>query len=87
MAVEQNPIYRKPIVPWYDSNTACVLYMVFMFFVILFGLCGAAVAFETQEYRSHGWIAALLTGLSGWIFLSVGFRLSRRRVRQKDGMI
>jgi hypothetical protein len=65
MRLDQNPMFRKVIVPWYDSETACFLMIVFMVFVFLFGFLGVAAARETAEYNEHIWVPVLLMLMSG----------------------
>jgi hypothetical protein len=78
MRIEQNPIHRKAIIPWYDSGPACVMIIIGMLVVFLFSLAGIAVSHETPEWSGYGWVAALLAALSGWVVVSTGFRLIRR---------
>ncbi len=84
MSIEQNPIHRRVIIPWYDSDAACIALMAAMLLILIFGIFGIAVSQETQEYNGHRWIAILLTGLSGWIFLSAGMRLIGRLVHHRQ---
>jgi hypothetical protein len=84
MHVEQNPIHRKIIVSWYDSDPAIIALMAAMALVLIFGIFGIVVSHEAQEYNADGWIAMLLTGLSGWVILSAGIRLISRLIRQQD---
>jgi hypothetical protein len=84
MRIEQNPIHRRIIIPWYDSDAACIALMTMMLLVLIFGIFGIVVSQETQEYNGHRWIAILLAGLSGWVILSAGMRLIGRLIRQWD---
>ena len=84
MRVEQNPIHRKIIIPWYDSNPACLVLAATMVIVLIFGIFGIVVCRETPEYQAYGWIAMLLSGLSGWVILSVGLRLIYRFIHRQD---
>ena len=78
MLIEQKPFFRKVIIPWYDSETACLILIVFMFLVCLFGFAGISVARENVEYNQYIWIAVLLVVLSGVVIISTTIRLIKR---------
>jgi hypothetical protein len=78
MRLGQNPLFRKAIVPWYDSETACLIAIVFLVVVFLFGLMGISVARENVEYHEHVWVAVLLAVLSGAVLVSTAIRLIKR---------
>ena len=82
MRIDPNPMFRKVIVPWYDSETACLIVIVFMFLVFLFGFAGISVAREQTEYVEYIWIAILLVILSGAVIVSTTVRLVKRYVRR-----
>lgn len=82
MRINQNPVYRKTIVPWYDSETVCIGVIVFMVIVFSFGAVGISVAWETAEYHGYVWIAALLVVMSGWVIFSTIIRLIKRHARR-----
>ena len=84
MRLDQNPVYRKVIVPWYDSEIACLVPMVFLFVVFLFGFIGISVASESMYYRSYIWVPIILVVLSGGIILSLTIRLIRRYASLKN---
>ena len=74
-----SPVFRKPILPWYDTNAACILLLVFMAVVLLFGLGGLRVAATNPQYRDYLALPILLVVLSGIGTVSVLIRLIRRR--------
>jgi len=78
MRLGQNPLFRKAIVPWYDSETACLIVIVFLVVVFLFGLVGISVVRENVEYHEHMWVAVLLAVLSGAVIVSTTVRLIKR---------
>ncbi len=82
MRIDQNPVFRKSIVPWYDSEAACIGVIVFMLIVFLFGVAGISVARETPEYNGFVWIAVLLVVMSGGVILSTTIRLIKRHARR-----
>lgn len=72
------PIYRKIIVPWYDSETMCLAAIIFLLPVVLFGLVGINAANSNQQYQAFLWIPVLLTVLSAGVVFSIAVRLIRR---------
>ena len=88
MRLDQNPVYRKVIVPWWDSEIACLMVIIFMFLFFLFGSMGISVAHETIEYRPFIWVPALIVVLSSGVILLTTIRLIIRylsfKLKQKD---
>jgi hypothetical protein len=84
MRLDQNPVYRKVIVPWYDSEFACLVLIVLLFVVLLFGFIGISVASESIFYGSYIWVPIVLVVLSGGIILSLTIRLIRRYANFKN---
>ncbi len=78
MRFDEKPIFRKIIVPWYDSETACLLLILFMVLVFLFGIVGLSVSSEIVEYNDFIWVPILLILLSGWVVVSTMIRLIKR---------
>ena len=78
MRLDQNPVYRKAIYPWYDSETACYVLLVLMLPVFLFGITGISVASDIVEYGEYIWVPYLLVFLSSVVILSITLRLVRR---------
>ncbi|MBI5062096.1 MAG: hypothetical protein HZB87_01090 [Desulfatitalea sp.] len=50
MRLDPNPMFRRVITPWYDSNAACWILLVAMGVVALFSWAGIAAARSTPEY-------------------------------------
>ncbi len=82
MRLDQNPVHRKVIVPWYDSDTACYFVLGLMLMVLVFGVIGLWVAFETDQYRSCVWFPVCLVVMSAGVMLSLIGRLIRRYLSQ-----
>ena len=78
MRQDQNPVFRKEIIPWYDSDPACFLMILFMLLVVLFGVAGISVARENVEYHGYAWVAVLLVVMSGAVIISSVVRLLKR---------
>ncbi|OQX02389.1 MAG: hypothetical protein BWK80_57990 [Desulfobacteraceae bacterium IS3] len=82
MRLDPNPIYRKIIIPWYDSRTVCFIMIALMAAVFLFSLTGISAAHETLEYREHIWVPLLIAFMSAGVILSTVIRLIKRYAAQ-----
>ena len=71
-------MFRKVIVPWYDSETACFIVIVLMALVFMFGFAGASAARENAAYQEYIWVPVLLMVMSGWVIVSTTIRLVKR---------
>ena len=84
MRLDQNPVFRKIIVPWYDSDTICYVLIILMALVILLGLTGISFCREIPEYQGHLWVPLLLLYLIGSVLLSASIRMIKRHFRQSN---
>lgn len=84
MRLDQNPVYRKVIVPWYDSEIACLVLIGFLFVVFLFGFIGISVAIDKSAYGAYVWIPIALVVMSGGIIISITIRLIIRYANTKN---
>ena len=82
MRIDQNPLFRKVIVPWYDSETACFIVIFFMFMVFLFGVAGISASRENLEFHEHVWLPVLIMVMSGAVIISTTIRLIKRYSRR-----
>lgn len=78
MRLDQNPVFRKVIVPWYDSEMACLIMIILMGVVVFFGFAGLSVARNNPAYQEHIWVPFLLIAMSGGVIISITIRLIRR---------
>ena len=78
--LNRQSIPRKTIISWYDSEAVCLVMIILMFFVFMFGYIGLTLARETSVYQGHSWIPILLMAASGTIILSITIRLIRRYI-------
>jgi len=76
--MDQKPFFRKIIVPWYDSDTACYVVIVCMAIIIFFGFTGIFAAREVSGAQSRIWIPVLLIVLGAGVILSTLIRLLKR---------
>ncbi len=82
MRLDQNPVFRKVIVPWYDSERVCLVVIAVMVVVVLFGFTGISVAQDNPLYHEHIWVPLLLIVMSGSVIISITIRLARRNLRR-----
>jgi hypothetical protein len=82
MRIDQNPLFRKVIVPWYDSLSACYIVIFFMVLVFLFGFAGISASRENLAYHEHVWVPVLLVLMSGGVIISTTIRLIKRYSRR-----
>ena len=78
MRIDQNPLFRKVIVPWYDSKVVCRIIIIFTLFTSLFGLIGIATASTTESYNDYIWIPVVLTVVSGIVLTAAIIRLVKQ---------
>ena len=78
MPLDQNPLFRKIIIPWYDSEMVCFIVIALMFLVLMFSIVGISGAYEKVEYREHIWVPVILVIMSGLVIVSTAIRLIKR---------
>jgi uncharacterized membrane protein YjjB (DUF3815 family) len=78
MPSEKSPVFRKPVIPWYQSKLAYSCTIAFMLVVFLVGLVGISVTREYEAYSVYIWLPALLVILSGGLIITNIIRLIRR---------
>ncbi len=84
MLLDPKPVYRRVILPWYDSDIVCFATLLFAGFVLFFGSCGIHAAYETPAYRQYVWIPGLLFAMGLMVFLSIAVRLINRYLQRAD---
>jgi len=73
-----SPVFRRAILPWYDTNPACIGVLVLMAAVCLFGLEGIRIAGKMEPSHGYIWVPILLVVLSGCVCVSIIFRMVKR---------
>lgn len=81
MNIDPNPSFRRLIVPWYDSEAACLILIFLMDVVFLFAAVGVEEARRTPEFGGYMGVPVLLLVLSGGVIVSTTIRLIRRFLR------
>ncbi len=84
MRLQQNPLFRKEIAPWYDSDTSCFIMIGFLLVIFLFSITGIFEAYEKIEHHKHVWVPGSLAILSGVTIVSMSIRLIKRYRKQQD---
>jgi hypothetical protein len=75
---DETPVFRKVIVPWYDTDVACILLLIFQVAVFLFACCGISVASEMPNNHHYIWVPSFLLIISAVGILSISYRLIGR---------
>ncbi len=80
MRLDPNPMFRRIMMPWYDSTPLCWLLLVVMLSLVLFSWLGIRVAGEYPAYQKAVWMPWTLLVLSLFVLLSVLRRLILRMI-------
>ena len=78
MQLDENPLFRKMIISWYDSNIVCWIFIVFCTVIFVFSLIGIKVALINPLYNDYVWVPCLLGTLCFIVFIKILIRLIRR---------
>ena len=73
-------LFRKAFIPWYDTELAMLLTLIFAVLVLLFSMAGIAAALDTPQYNAYVWVPCLLVALSLGVTVSLLIRLIRRDI-------
>ena len=82
MRLEEKPMFKKIIVPWYETERAFFFFIIIMFIIFLFGFSGILVSQEEGDYREFIWTPILLVVLSGAGIVSTSIRLIKRYIQR-----
>jgi len=80
MKLHKNPLFRKVITPWYDSDLFCLIISIFAAYVFYFSTVGISVALEHHQYERYCWVPITLMSLSGILLVTNLFRILSRMV-------
>ena len=84
MRLDPNPLFRRVIMPWYDSTPVCWILLAAMVGLVFFSITGIMAAQDTPQYNRFAWVPWLLLSLSVILGLSVTWRMIQRRHPQKE---
>jgi hypothetical protein len=80
MRLDPNPLFRRIMMPWYDSTPLCWLLLLIMVALALFSWAGIWVAGEDPAYEKAAWVPWTLLALTLFVGLSVLRRLISRLI-------
>ena len=75
---DESPVFRKVMLPWYDTDLACSVTLVFLVAVFFFACCGLSAASEVPGNHHLIWVPSFLLIISTAGIVSIFFRLIRR---------
>jgi Na+/H+ antiporter NhaC len=78
MPSDKNPVFRKVIIPWYNSTTVYIIVLIIMLLVLFFAMAGISVSRENAEYHGYVWVPILLLVMSAAIIIATTARLIKR---------
>ncbi|MGD2037606.1 MAG: hypothetical protein PVH28_06945 [Desulfobacterales bacterium] len=78
MSADKNPVFRKAVIPWYNSTSVYFITIIFMLLVFFFALAGISVVREYPEYEGYVWVPAVLLAMSAGIIITAAARLIKR---------
>lgn len=78
MPADKHPVFRRAIIPWYESTSVYIVLVLFMLLVFIFAAGGIAVTGEYPAYRGYIWVPAILLALSAAIIVTTTVRLIKR---------
>jgi Kef-type K+ transport system membrane component KefB len=78
MPSDKNPVFRKVIIPWYNSTTVYIIVLIIMLLVLIFAMAGISVSRENSEYHRYVWVPALLLMITAVIIITTTARLIKR---------
>jgi hypothetical protein len=82
MSREKTPVFRRAIVPWYDSDRVCWLVVGFTTATAVFGAVGFFTALEEPAFQNYFWLPLLLLLLSTGVAVSTVVRMFRRYIHR-----
>jgi len=80
MKLDKNPLFRKVVSPWYDSDFFCLMISIFAGHVLYFSTVGISVALKHQQYQGYCWVPITLMSLSGILLVANLFRILSRMI-------
>jgi len=84
MPSEKNPVFRKAIIPWYNSTTVYTIVLIIMLLMLFFAIAGLSVSQEKAEFRRYVWIPALLLAMIAAIIITTTARLIKRYTQRSN---
>ncbi len=79
MRLDQNPFFRRAIIPWYDSNLACSIFIAISVCTLIFSLIGIKVALTEPDFGNFVWLPSVMAILSLFVMIKIMLKLIKRR--------
>jgi hypothetical protein len=79
MRLDQNPFFKRAIIPWYDSNISCSIFILICVFALTFSIIGIKVALENNAFVGYVWLPSLIIFLSLFVMIKILLKLFKRR--------
>lgn len=76
--MNSGPVFRKAFVPWYDTQAACIVFLLLTAGVLLFSVKGLVLAGKMEEPGRYIWIPLSLLIFSSCLGTALFFRLVKR---------
>lgn len=75
----KSPLFRRVIIPWYDTEPVCFFTLFFSAIIVIFSLAGIYEANTTPEFQPYIWVPIFLLIMGIAVFISTLIRLIRRK--------
>lgn len=75
MRLDPNPVFRRIIVAWHETEIVCYSLIFFMFLVLFFGVVGVFVAKDEPAYTGFIWVPIALVVLPIIMILTNIYRI------------
>ena len=79
MRLDQNPFFRRTIIPWYDSNLLCSIFIAICVVTLVFAVIGINVALANQAFSGFVWLPSSMAFLSLFVIIKILIKLIKRR--------
>ena len=84
MLSDKNPVFRKVIIPWYNSTAVYIIVLIIMLLVLFFAMAGISVSRENSGYQGYVWVPALLLAMTAAIIITTIARLIKRYTQKSN---
>jgi uncharacterized integral membrane protein len=78
MKLDQSPFFRKPIIPWYDSNLLCWIFIIICTISLVFAIVGIKVALFNHLFSDYVWLPICLGLLALFVMIKILIKLIKR---------
>ncbi len=79
MRLDQNPFFRKAIIPWYESNLSCWIFIIICAVALIFAIIGIKVALFDKAFAGFVWLPSIMAFLSFFVMIKILIKLIKRK--------